>query len=118
MEVKAAALHALALVLGPPSNASPTGADEVMGNTAAEEERETRSLLCRTLFERLGLCNRRSAGALVVELARQPVPEVKCLLFLLGSSGSDQNHARYGIIIFKPSINSGSARHHDCCHAA
>ncbi|CAM9278583.1 unnamed protein product [Laminaria digitata] len=77
VEVKAAALHALALVLGPPSNASPSGGDEVMGNTAAEEERETRSLLCRTLFERLGVCNRRSAGTLVVELARQPVPEVR-----------------------------------------
>lgn len=84
MEVKAAALHAVALVLGPPTNASPAGADEVMGNTAAEEERETTSLLCRTLFERLGVCNRRSAGALVVELARQPVPEVRSLPPLVG----------------------------------
>lgn len=79
MEVKAAALHAVALVLGPPTTESPTTGDEVMGNTPAEEERETKSLLYRTLFERLGVCNRKSAGALVVELARQPVPEVSCL---------------------------------------
>ena len=84
MDVKAAALHALALVLGPATKASLTRADEIMGNTAAEEERETGSLLRRTLFERLGVCNRRSAGALVVELALQPLPEVKCLLSLSG----------------------------------
>lgn len=115
VDVKAAALHAFALVLGPPkTSASPPAAvvnsaattavtggssghnnnddgdgDEVMGNTAVaaaaaatEEGRgRERSLLCRLMFERLGMCNNpQPAGALLLDLARQPVPEVHPIL--------------------------------------
>lgn len=114
VDVKAAALHAFALVLGPPKNsASPPAAaatssarvvtgggghnnddgdgDEMMGNTAAAEASAAateegrgreKSLLCRLMFERLGMCNNpQPAGALLLDLARQPVPEVKPILF-------------------------------------
>jgi len=101
VEVKAAALHAVALVLGAPKTSASTPAaaasttsaaagggggghtdedgDEVMGNAAAADGalREERGSLCKMLFGRLGVCNNKSAaGALLLELARQPVPEV------------------------------------------
>eukprot|EP00903_Cladosiphon_okamuranus_P014527 g13474.t1 len=123
VEVKAAALHAVSLVLStPPSPATPTptptptasttsesasasasaaifssggggggghgdeDGDEVMGNTTAatgvggaeEEKEEERGSLRRMLFERVGVCNnRQTTGGLLLDLARQPVPEIR-----------------------------------------
>ncbi len=54
----------------------------MMGNAAAgagadDAWQEERGPLCKMLFGRLGACNNRpAAGALLLELARQPVPEV------------------------------------------
>lgn len=113
--MKAAALHAVALVLSPPKTSSsstaaaasasvinplPSGGgssgsgsghgdadgdgDAVMGNTPAAEGTgaesggdEERSSLRRMMFERVAVCNnRQTTGALLLDLARQPVPEV------------------------------------------
>lgn len=105
VEVKAAALHAVALVLSPPdissaampsapSSSSAHGGgggggdhadgdgDEVMENSATAETgagagAEERISLRRALFERVAACNNRhTTGALLLELAQQPVPEV------------------------------------------
>lgn len=71
VDVKAAALHALASALGEPRVASPsTSASEPSQN------KEERSSLARALMDRLGTCNRQSPGGLIVGLAKQPVPEV------------------------------------------
>eukprot|EP00752_Nemacystus_decipiens_P003398 g3144.t1 len=115
VEVKAAALHAVASVLSPPktppyssaagastasaTDPSTTGGgdsgssgghgdedgDEVMGNTGASGAaragpvgEEERSSLRRMLFEQVAVCNnRQTTGALLLDLARQPVPEVR-----------------------------------------
>lgn len=80
VEVKAAALHAVASVLGPSPSTASTGDDEVMGNTAAAAAGLQRSSLARQLFERVGTCNRQPTGALLVGLARQPVPEARSVM--------------------------------------
>ncbi|CAB1118281.1 unnamed protein product [Ectocarpus sp. CCAP 1310/34] len=97
VDVKAAALHAVASVLGPPntsstaSSSTPTAAaaaaaaagndedgDQVMGNTAAAEAAKERSTLCLMLFTRLSESNtNQRAGGWLLDLARQPVSEVR-----------------------------------------
>lgn len=72
VDVKAAALHALASALGEPRSASPSPS----ASEPSQNEREERSRLARALMDRLGTCNRQSPGAMIVGLAKQPVPEV------------------------------------------
>ncbi|CAM9616583.1 unnamed protein product [Ectocarpus sp. 13 AM-2016] len=96
VEVKAAALHAVASVLGPPNTSSTASSstttaaaaaaaagsdedgDQVMGNTAAAEAAKARSTLRLMLFTRLAESNtNQRAGGWLLDLARQPVPEVR-----------------------------------------
>lgn len=107
VEVKAAALHAVASVLGSPNTSSMASSsttatlaaaaagndedgDQVMGNTAAAEAAKERSTLCLMLFTRLAESNtNQRAGGWLLDLARQPVPEVnhwRPVLFLGVSS--------------------------------
>lgn len=81
MEEKAACLHAVAKVLGPPTSlsASPAAQDEdvSMRESSAVAAQERRRLLAKRLFERLGACNRQTTGTLLVELVKRPIPEVR-----------------------------------------
>ncbi|CAN0042729.1 unnamed protein product [Scytosiphon promiscuus] len=144
VEVKAAALHAVALVLGAPtyktsSNTAAGGSghndgdgDEVMGNTAAaaaaaatgvgaEEERkkQERSSLCRMLLQRLAVCNNRpTGGALLFELARQPVPEVRhaaydvlrCMVWQPGGWALAEVFAQPGFRAFLEERDTGASK--------
>lgn len=81
MDEKAACLHAVAKVLGPPKSlsASPAAQDEDVSMRERSEvtAEERRRSLAKRLFERLGACNWQATGTLLVELVKRPVPEVR-----------------------------------------
>ncbi|CAM9148853.1 unnamed protein product [Discosporangium mesarthrocarpum] len=72
VELKAAAVHAVAKVLGPPPSPS-----DVPSPDSLSARQKSLSGLHKSLFERLGACNQKAARALMMDLMRQPVPELK-----------------------------------------